>query len=70
MFIKTCVYIYFPEDFVNWIELQVETTLAFVCCIGAVILAINALVHLYEHPRVYLAWQIVTAVVSGKIINS
>ena len=51
----------------NWIELQVETTLAFVCCIGSLILAINALVHLYEHPRVYLAWQIVTAVVSGKI---
>ena len=60
--------IYFTEDFVDWIEVQVETTLAFVSCIGALILAVNALVYVYEQPRVYLAWQIVTAVISGKEI--
>ena len=58
----------FAEDFVNWTELQVETTLAFVSIIVSLILAINALVHVCGQPRLYLAWEIVTAVISGKIL--
>lgn len=56
------------EDFVNWTELQVETTLAFVSIIVALILAINALVHVCGQPRLYLAWEIVTAVISGALL--
>ena len=50
----------------SWIEVQVETTLAFVCIIAAIILAINAIIYMYKDPKLYMAWEIVTSVISGE----
>ena len=67
MLLKLCYFL--ADDFMSWIEVQVETTLSFVCIIAAIILAINAIIHMYKDPKLYLAWQIVTAVISGEFLS-
>ncbi|KAL4240102.1 hypothetical protein ACF0H5_000896 [Mactra antiquata] len=55
-------------QFTNWVELQVEVTLAFVSCIACVLMSINALMNMSSYPRSFLGWQIVTAFVSAGLL--
>ena len=60
----------FSVEFMSWIEVQVELTLAFVAAIVCVIMSINVIVNLTKKPRFYLGWGLLSAVLSGKNTHS
>ena len=60
--------VFFSDASVDMIELQVETTLAFVVCIVAAILVTHAIVHKSKAPKFYLGWSAVSCMASGKLV--
>ncbi|XP_060573432.1 uncharacterized protein LOC132731294 [Ruditapes philippinarum] len=55
-------------DFTNWVELQVEVTLAFVLCIAGVLLTVNGFIHMSHSPKSYLGWAALASVISAALL--